>query len=75
MLYQAALAGWHDFFILAGTASATLRGTACIIVAGILLLASSSAAFGVLVTTIAVLLLVSLRKTRDLLVTVADVTQ
>jgi hypothetical protein len=22
MLYQAALAGWHDFFILAGTASA-----------------------------------------------------
>src|SRR5437879_12253338 len=26
MLYQAALAGWHDFFILAGTASATLVG-------------------------------------------------
>src|SRR5205807_10507970 len=26
MIYQAALAGWHDFFILAGTASATLAG-------------------------------------------------
>ena len=25
-MYQAALAGWHDFFILAGTASATLVG-------------------------------------------------
>ena len=26
MLYQAELAGWHDFFILAGMASATLVG-------------------------------------------------
>ena len=174
MLYQAALAGWHDFFILAGTASATLVGLLFvglslhlrivvttsevrslarvtlanfgavlfvslfmvilqdpssaglqligagiislvvagpslvgairsgewsfemstmqrvrvalrfglsglsylgIIVAGILLLASSTAVFGVLVTTIVVLLLVSLRNTWDLLVTVADVTQ
>jgi hypothetical protein len=124
MLYQAALAGWHDFFILAGTASATLVGLLfvglslhfrivaapslvgavrsgewsfemstmqrvrvvlrfglsglsylAIIVAGILLPASSSAAFGVLVTTIVVLLVVSLRNTWDLLVTVADVTE
>jgi len=44
-------------------------------VAGILLLASSSAVFGVLVTTSVLLLLVSLRNTWDLLVTVADVTQ
>jgi hypothetical protein len=28
MLYQAELPGWHDFFILAGTASATLSGAA-----------------------------------------------
>jgi hypothetical protein len=46
-----------------------------IIVAGILLVASSSAVFGVLVITIVLLLLVSLRNTWDLLVTVADVTQ
>jgi hypothetical protein len=46
-----------------------------IIVAGILLLASSAAAFDVLVATIVVLLVVSLRNTWDLLVTVADVTQ
>jgi hypothetical protein len=49
MSYQAEVAGWHDFFIVAGTASATLVG-------------------------LLVLLVVSLRNTWDLLVTVADVT-
>jgi hypothetical protein len=46
-----------------------------IIVAGILLLASVSAAFDLLLITTVVLLVVSLRNTWDLLVTVADVTQ
>jgi hypothetical protein len=46
-----------------------------IIVAGVLLLSSVSAAFTVLLITAVVLLVVSLRNTWDLLVTVADVTQ
>jgi len=46
-----------------------------IIVAGVLLLSSVSAAFSVLLITAVVLLVVSLRNTWDLLVTVADVTQ
>jgi hypothetical protein len=46
-----------------------------IIVAGVLLLSSVSAAFTVLLITTVVLLVVSLRNTWDLLVTVADVTQ
>lgn len=46
-----------------------------IIVAGILLLSSVSAAFGLLVIATVLLLVVSLRNTWDLLVTVADVTQ
>ena len=46
-----------------------------IIVAGVLLLSSVSAAFNVLLITTVVLLVVSLRNTWDLLVTVADVTQ
>ena len=46
-----------------------------IIVAGILLLASLSAAFTWLLIASVVLLVVSLRNTWDLLVTVADVTQ
>jgi len=45
-----------------------------IIVAGILLLSSAGATFVVLVIAIVVLLVVSLRNTWDLLVTVADVT-
>jgi hypothetical protein len=46
-----------------------------IIAAGILLLASLAAAFDVLLIATVVLLVVSLRNTWDLLVTVADVTQ
>lgn len=46
-----------------------------IVVAGVLLLSSSSTAFTVLLITSAVLLVISLRNTWDLLVTVADVTQ
>jgi hypothetical protein len=46
-----------------------------IIAAGVLLLSSVSAAFTVLLITTVVLLVVSLRNTWDLLVTVADVTQ
>lgn len=46
-----------------------------IIVAGILLLASTSLAFTVLPAAVVVLLVVSLRNTWDLLVTVADVSQ
>ena len=46
-----------------------------VIAAGILLLASMSLAFTVLLVAIVVLLVVSLRNTWDLLVTVADVTQ
>jgi hypothetical protein len=46
-----------------------------IIAAGVLLLSSASAAFTVLLITAVVLLVVSLRNTWDLLVTVADVTQ
>jgi len=51
-------------------------GYLAIVVAGILLLASSlSPAFGLLLVTIVALLVISLRNTWDLLVTVADVTQ
>ena len=51
-------------------------GYLAIVVAGILLLASSfSLAFGLLLVTIVALLVISLRNTWDLLVTVADVTQ
>jgi hypothetical protein len=46
-----------------------------IIVAGVLLPSSTNAAFTVLLITSVVLLVVSLRNTWDLLVTVADVTQ
>jgi hypothetical protein len=46
-----------------------------IVAAGILLLSSVSAAFSVLLIATVVLLVVSLRNTWDLLVTVADVTQ
>ena len=45
-----------------------------IIVAGVLLLSSVSAAFTVLLITTVVLLVVSLRNTWDLLVTVGEVT-
>jgi len=95
------MSGWHDFFILAGTAAATLVGLLFvgllrlqrstrlrlllrfgmssvsyvgIIVAGILLFSSPNWAFTVLVTAIIVLLVVALRNTWDLLVTVGDVT-
>lgn len=68
MSYQAEVAGWHDF---------GLSGLSylAIIVAGILLLLSAGATFVVLMVATVVLLLVSLRNTWDLLVTVADVMQ
>ncbi len=50
-------------------------GYLAIIVAGVLLLSSLTAAFIVLLITTVALLVVSLRNTWDLLVTVADVTQ
>ena len=150
MPYQAEVSGWHDFYLLAGTASATLVGLlfvglslhlrivvstvipegafaagsqligagivslivaapslvgavrsrewtfemspmqrlrvtlrlglsgvsyVAIIVAGALLVASLTAAFTLLLITTLILLVVSLRNTWDLLVTVADVTQ
>jgi hypothetical protein len=51
-------------------------GYVVIVVAGILLLASAlNAAFSLLLITIIALLVISLRNTWDLLVTVADVTQ
>ncbi len=121
MSFQTAVGGWHDFYILAGTAAATLVGLLfvglslhlrvviassevrslarvtlanlrprdrarlllrfglsvasylAVTVAGVLLF-SSSQAFTWLVVATLVLLLVSLRNTWDLLVTVGDVT-
>jgi hypothetical protein len=72
---------WSFQMSLMQRARVSLRfGLSClsylaIIAAGILLLASLSAAFSALLIATIVLLVVSLRNTWDLLVTVADVTQ